>query len=63
MTFLIAALPGAAAAQDAQYWTYQYGTRANLLGGAVVGSVVDVSATYYNPGGNPTSGRRSISTT
>jgi hypothetical protein len=50
MTFLSAALPGVAAAQDAQYWTYQYGTRANLLGGAVVGSVVDVSATYYNPG-------------
>jgi hypothetical protein len=44
------AAPGVAVAQDAQYWTYQYGTRANLLGGAVVGSAVDVSATYYNPG-------------
>lgn len=50
LAVLLGALPGAAAAQDAQYWTYQYGTRANLLGGAVVGSVVDVSATYYNPG-------------
>ena len=39
-----------AAAQDTHYWTYQYGTRANLLSGAVVGSVVDISAAYYNPG-------------
>ncbi len=38
-------------AQDAHYWTHQYGTRGNLLGGAVVGSVVDISALYYNPGG------------
>ncbi len=37
-------------AQDAHYATYQYGPRANLLGGAVIGSAVDVSATYYNPG-------------
>jgi len=37
-------------AQDAHYWTNQYGTRGNLLGGAVVGSVVDISALYYNPG-------------
>jgi hypothetical protein len=36
--------------QDAHYWTNQYGTRGNLLGGAVVGSVVDISAVYYNPG-------------
>ncbi len=43
-------LPGRAAAQDAHYWTNQYGTRAELLGGLVVGSVVDLSATYYNPG-------------
>ncbi len=38
-------------AQDSHYWTYQYGTRSNLLGGAVVGSVLDLSGTYYNPGG------------
>lgn len=37
--------------QDAHYWTYQYGTRATLLGGAVIGSVLDLSGTYYNPGG------------
>ncbi|MFB3112255.1 MAG: hypothetical protein ACE10G_09500 [Gemmatimonadales bacterium] len=37
-------------AQDAHYWTLQYGPRSSLLGGAVIGSVDDVSATYYNPG-------------
>lgn len=41
----------AASAQDIHYWTHQYGTRSNLLGGAVVGSVLDLSGTYYNPGG------------
>lgn len=38
-------------AQDAHYWTVKYGPRASLLGGAVIGSVNDVSATFYNPGG------------
>jgi hypothetical protein len=42
-----------ARAQDSNYWTYQWGTAANLLGGAVIGSVVDISATYYNPGALP----------
>ncbi len=37
--------------QDSHYWTIQYGTRATLLGGAVIGSVLDLSGTYYNPGG------------
>jgi hypothetical protein len=37
-------------AQITNYWTQQYGTRSNLLGGAVIGSVSDMSATYYNPG-------------
>jgi long-subunit fatty acid transport protein len=36
-------------AQDAHYWTLQYGTRSTLLGGAVIGSVEDLGATYYNP--------------
>ena len=36
-------------AQDTHYWNLQYGTRSNLLGGAVIGSVVDMAATYYNP--------------
>jgi hypothetical protein len=39
-----------ARAQDTHYWTHQYGDRAQLLGGAVVGSAVDLSAVYYNPG-------------
>lgn len=39
-----------AVAQDAHYWTLQYGPRSSLLGGAVIGSVDDVSATFYNPG-------------
>ncbi|MCL7959788.1 MAG: hypothetical protein M8861_06320 [marine benthic group bacterium] len=45
---LVAVTP--ATAQDAHYWTLQYGPRSALLGGAVIGSVDDVSATYYNPG-------------
>jgi len=45
------ALAPALRAQDAHYWTNQYGTRATLLGGAVIGSVLDLSGTYYNPGG------------
>jgi hypothetical protein len=42
---------GSASAQDAQYWNIQYGPVAQLLGGQVVGSTRDLSATYYNPGG------------
>jgi hypothetical protein len=37
-------------AQDSQYWNLQYGTRSNLLGGVVIGSVTDLGASYYNPG-------------
>jgi len=36
--------------QEDNYWNLQYGTRSTLLGGAVIGSVSDLSATYYNPG-------------
>ena len=43
--------PAPVAAQDSQWWTNQYGNRARLLGGAVVGSSRDLSAVYYNPGG------------
>jgi hypothetical protein len=46
--FLIAASP--AAAQDSHYWDREYGTTSELLGGTVVGSVRDLSATFYNPG-------------
>jgi hypothetical protein len=48
---LCLALAGPALAQDAHYWTNPYGTRATLLGGAVIGSVLDLSGTFYNPGG------------
>jgi hypothetical protein len=37
-------------AQDTNFWTQQYGTRSILLGGAVIGSVDDLGAVYYNPG-------------
>lgn len=39
----------ALAAQDNHYWTHQFGTRASLMGGAVLGGVNDTSAVYYNP--------------
>ena len=42
--------PRRAEAQDAHYWTKQFGNRARLLGGAVIGSAQDISAVYYNPG-------------
>jgi hypothetical protein len=38
-------------AQDSHYWSHQYGGRANLLTGAVVGRISDASAAYYNPAG------------
>ena len=37
-------------AQDVHYWSQTYGTESTLLGGAVLGSVNDLGATYYNPG-------------
>jgi hypothetical protein len=47
----LAAFPTAAGAQDSHYWNIQYGPVATLLGGNVVGSTRDLSATFYNPGG------------
>ncbi len=44
-------VPATAAGQDTNYWSAKFGTRAILLGGAVIGSPVDLSATFYNPGG------------
>jgi hypothetical protein len=46
----LAMAPGPTAAQDSHYWTNQYGTQATLLGGAVIGSIIDLSSAYYNPG-------------
>jgi hypothetical protein len=39
-----------ALAQDSNYWSTAYGTRAQLLGGVVTGSSGDISSVYYNPG-------------
>lgn len=36
-------------AQDAHYWTEQYGNKSTLMCGSVVGSVDDLGAMYYNP--------------
>ncbi len=48
---LVAAGMGSpAAAQDTNYWTDQFGNTELLLGGAVVASVADTSAVFYNPG-------------
>jgi len=46
---LLVAMP--AVAQDTHYWYDQFGNRALLLSGAVVGEPADLSAVYYNPGG------------
>ncbi|MCX8491991.1 MAG: hypothetical protein ORN54_13085, partial [Cyclobacteriaceae bacterium] len=35
--------------QDTHYWTYRYGTRAVLLGGAAIGGLEDNSSVIYNP--------------
>ncbi len=43
-------LVAVASAQDSHYWTSQFGNRARLLAGAVIGSATDLSAIYYNPG-------------
>jgi hypothetical protein len=50
VTLGLATVTASTVGQDSHYWTLQYGPRSSLLGGAVIGSVDDVSATYYNPG-------------
>jgi hypothetical protein len=42
--------PSAASGQDSHWGTILYGDRSTLLGGAVIASVDDASAAYYNPG-------------
>jgi hypothetical protein len=42
--------PAESRGQEAHYWTSQFGPRASLLSGAVIGSVADISGTFYNPG-------------
>ncbi|MGH8598432.1 MAG: hypothetical protein ACREXT_17405, partial [Gammaproteobacteria bacterium] len=48
--FVVCSMPCGASAQDTQYWNLQYGTKGELLGGVVVGSALDMSSTFYNPG-------------
>ena len=36
--------------QGTHYWNQNYGTRSNIIGGQVIGSVEDITAVYYNPG-------------
>jgi len=50
VVLILCSFTNASHAQDSHYWTHQYGTSAQLLGGAVAGSVRDLSATFYNPG-------------
>ena len=50
ITFLFIILSTQLFAQENNYWNIQYGTRSTLLGGAVIGRVSDLSATFYNPG-------------
>jgi len=40
---------GSVSAQDAHYWTEQFGTKSMLLSNSVVGVVDDLGAVYYNP--------------
>ncbi len=46
----VIAFAGLSSAQDTHYWTQNYGTRGELLQGTVVGSIIDLSSVYYNPG-------------
>jgi hypothetical protein len=51
VTLLLVFLPaGHLLSQSSHYWTQQYGNETLLLGGAVIGSVTDLGAVYYNPG-------------
>ena len=49
LTLLICALSSLVYAQDTHYWTEQFGNRSMLLSGAVIGSVEDLGAVFYNP--------------
>lgn len=44
------AVASSSSAQSTQYWTDQFGNRAQLLGGAVIASDESLSAVFYNPG-------------
>ena len=48
---LLGLLATSATAQDVNYWNIQYGPVGQLLGGQVIASSRDLTATFYNPGG------------
>ncbi len=48
-TIVFVVASGMTKAQDTQYWTYRFGTRAALMGGAAVGGIEDNSSVVYNP--------------
>jgi len=50
LILIILTLSSTGFSQDTQYWSQQYGTKSFYLGGAVIGSFLDLSASYYNPG-------------
>jgi hypothetical protein len=50
IALVVGLLPCKVAAQDSHWGTILYGDRSTLLGGAVIASVDDASAAYYNPG-------------
>ncbi|MBR8535169.1 hypothetical protein KDU71_06335 [Carboxylicivirga sediminis] len=49
LLIILSIILASASAQDAHYWTEQYGTRSMLLSNSVYGSVEDLGAVYYNP--------------
>ncbi len=48
--FLFMLMAASSRSQDTHYWTSKYGTQSTLLNGAVVGSHLDISSSFYNPG-------------
>jgi hypothetical protein len=48
---LLGLFAASATAQDVNYWNIQYGPVGQLLGGQVIASSRDLTATFYNPGG------------
>ncbi len=50
-SLLVSVVATTAAAQDVNYWNIQYGPVGQLLGGQVIASSRDLTATFYNPGG------------
>lgn len=47
---LVCAWTSIAGAQDTHYWNLHYGTRGELMSGVMVGSALDLSTSFYNPG-------------